>query len=172
MIIPTISGYEEFANADATVEFINIFNDLFDVFNTKSIGNENKFKNSLCSENAADIFEFFERAEIYIRNLKMISMTNKRIFLCKSKLNTAFTGFIIDMTSLRMIYKQFVEDQNLMTSLSTFPLLQDRVEILFSKIRSANGYNDNPTVHIPNCICRRREIVSNRKHFQIQILIF
>lgn len=66
--------------------------------------------------------------------------------ICKSRLNTAFTGFVIDIRSLKAMYSNIVVEQQLMSSFPTYHILQDSVELFFLKIRSANGYNDNPTV--------------------------
>lgn len=47
------------------------------------------------------------------------------------------------MYSVMSIYKEFIEEKQILKYLPTYQLNQDGVEILFSKVRSLNGYNDN-----------------------------
>lgn len=50
------------------------------------------------------------------------------------------------MYAIMHIYREYVEKKQLLTIIPTYYLSQDPLEILFGKIRSMNGYNDNPTV--------------------------
>lgn len=65
------AGYEEFKDAAATIEFIRIVNKLFDILNSKSIGNNNISKDAMNPNNADAIFASFRQAESYILGLKM-----------------------------------------------------------------------------------------------------
>lgn len=49
------------------------------------------------------------------------------------------------MYSVMSLYEEFVEKEKLLEYLPTYSLNQDAVEIFFSKTRSLNGYNDNPS---------------------------
>lgn len=70
-----ISGFED---AGATIYFVRLFNNLFDVFNTKKDDNSeaNIFKRALCSGNCEKIFSLFELATEYIKNLKFLDHNN------------------------------------------------------------------------------------------------
>lgn len=53
--------YEEFQKTESTVEFLRIFNDLFDIFNFSAKSNpNNKFKRAICDESIETIFPFLE----------------------------------------------------------------------------------------------------------------
>lgn len=136
---------EEFRDVHPTVYYAQIFNDLFDVFNTKKIINQNPFKNSLCAENENTIFALFEEASNYIKGLRMINDKNKKIPIINSNRCTGFKGFIINMRSLELIYQEYVQERKVLASIPTYDLNQDHLEIFFGKIRSRNGNNDNPT---------------------------
>lgn len=49
------------------------------------------------------------------------------------------------MHSVMLIYRQYVEDRQLLTSVPLYWLSQDPLEILFGRCRAMNGFNDNPT---------------------------
>lgn len=49
------------------------------------------------------------------------------------------------MLSLKSLYQEIVEEKQIVKTLNTYSFQQDPVEILFGKIRSLNGFNDNPT---------------------------
>lgn len=135
------NGYEEFAECSATIRFIRYFNNIFDILNSKKSDTGNGLKNSLSPSNYSLIFSIFKQAIIYIKALKKAN--GKILILSKQK--TAFKGFVIDMCSMESIYKECVET-NFVDQLYTFRFSQDPLESLFGRIRSLNGFNDNPTV--------------------------
>lgn len=140
-------GYEEFKDSAATIKFTRVFNDIFDCFNSKkNKPNANVFKNPLCADNKEQIFVTFNRAIEYIKGLKIIDQKGEKKLLVKSKLKTGFVGYIISMNSLIMIYNEFVVKNTILTSISTYDLNQDPLEIFFGKSRSLNGHNDNPSI--------------------------
>lgn len=63
-----------------------------------------------------------------------------------SKCNTGFIGYISDIHSLIAMFSEYVEEKEYISSMPTYPFSQDHLEIRFGKIRSLNGFNDNPTV--------------------------
>lgn len=129
-------GYQEFSNSTATVQFIRLFNDLFDIFNTKLAGDDkNMFKNALCSENKDEIFKRLHEAVDYIKGFTFREDAGAVKTLCRSDARTGFLGFIIDIHSLQSINKDYVEDNNILTSIPTYYLNQDAVEMFFGKIR-------------------------------------
>lgn len=58
-----------FKDTAATVEFIEIFNDLFDVFNSRS-GEMFGYKKPICPQNAMEVMDFLDKAKEYILSLK------------------------------------------------------------------------------------------------------
>lgn len=63
-----------------------------------------------------------------------------------TKKKTAFRGFIINMVSLKGMYKLYVQEEKVIDSIPTYSLLQDVLEMLFSRIRSCGGFNNNPNL--------------------------
>lgn len=137
---------EEFRGALPTIKFIRIFNQLFDIFNTKADESENVFKNAISNKNQFEIFKFLQEAKNYIMGLQLKNENDRMMKITKSRVQTAFVGFITNIQSLEKMYTQYVENDQNLTSISTFTLSQDPLETFFGKIRSFNGFNDNPTV--------------------------
>lgn len=130
-------GKKEFAESDATVKFIRHFDDSFDIFNTKVQNNNinNSFKSALNSSNKQVVFERLNEVSEYIKNMTYRQETGEVKTLCRSEARTGFIGFIIDFNSLRSIYEYYVEDTKLLSSIPTYYLNQDAVEMFFGKIR-------------------------------------
>lgn len=144
-----------FVDTEGTVDFIEIFNHLFDVFNSKS-SDLYVMKKPLSLKNANDIIAFLEKAKLYILNLyifiKYRREVRKRITvkiikkkIIESKNKTGFLGFLICIESLKHLYTTLVEGQRL-RYIATYRLSQDHIEMLFGTIRRHGGYNNNPNV--------------------------
>ncbi|KAF2879694.1 hypothetical protein ILUMI_26470 [Ignelater luminosus] len=58
---------------------------------------------------------------------------------------TGFLGIIININSLKNMYIELKRDYSL-SYIPTHKLSQDHIELFFGTIRSAGGYNNNPTV--------------------------
>lgn len=136
-----------FRDAQHTAKFMRIFNDLFDVFNSKRDKfKENPLKRPLSVENSEQIFELFERASEYIMGLKIRPEKNARLVdLCSSQSRTGFQGFLINMKSSRAMFEKFVIQEKVLTNIPTMSLSQDHLEIFFGRIRAFGRANDNPT---------------------------
>lgn len=80
-----------------------------------------------------------------MKGLQFVDEKNRTQLLYKSKVKTAFLGFIVDIRSLFMLYEKYIDDLGILSSIKTYFLCQDFIEILFGKIRSKGGYNDNPS---------------------------
>lgn len=63
------------------------------------------------------------------------------------------------MKNFKSIYEECVES-GMMDCLPTFKFSQDHVESFFGRIRSLNGYNDNPTVE-QFCAAFRKIVINN-----------
>lgn len=59
-----------FLNTEATVQFIENFNNLFDVMNSRKRDHFG-FKKPICSENKNEIFQFLSNMKDYICSLKI-----------------------------------------------------------------------------------------------------
>lgn len=153
-------SHPEFVGAGPTIKFIRTVNSLFDVFNSKDVSHPDIFKRSLNSNNARIVFNFFETATQYLKNLqieetrkirdkqtKEMSERKEIVPLLQTKSKTPIRGFIIDMKSMQSLYKEYVDELKIIEALSTYYLLQDVVELFFGRIRSCGGYNNNPNVH-------------------------
>lgn len=133
---------EAFKGCDATVRFINIFNDLFDSLNSRNLLSRG-FKSPIKMGNAKQFYEFFHECENYIRGL---TVSRDGIHLIDSKWKTGFLGFVICIKSVEGLFRRLVEPvDSPMSFLMTYKLSQDHLETFFSLIRSRGGYNNNPS---------------------------
>lgn len=81
--------------------------------------------------------------------------------------STGFRGYIINMKSLMLMNREYVEEKNVLTSIPTYWLNQDHLEFFFGKVRALNGFNDNPTAqHFAAAFCKllANDSVMNSKH--------
>lgn len=139
-------GVQEFKGAAATIKFIRIMDKLFDVMNSSRIVEKNIYKSALNPSTKAEIFKFLAEAKTYISSLEVISkMNGKRVKLIDSSAKTGFRGYVMNILSVMSLYSRFVEGEKIMSSLNTYRLSQDHLEMTFGRIRSMNGCNDNPT---------------------------
>lgn len=142
------NGYKEFAGAAPTIKFIETFDLVFDIFNTKSTKvNENIFKVAMNKHNKDAIINAFNEIETYIKDLKFKKEAGEIRKVCRSEFKTGFSGTIINMHSLKHIYEEYVESEKpLLSCIPSYYLNQDGVEIFFGKVRSLGRFNDNPNV--------------------------
>lgn len=138
-------GYIDFQNAASTIFWTRLMNKLFETLNSKTDQHDDKFKAAICPETKDDVFAFFDQATNFIKKLKFRGETGEVKKLVNSDLRVGFRGFIINMFSVKSMYEEYVEERKILTCLPTYPLNQDAVEIFFSKARSLNGQNDNPS---------------------------
>lgn len=144
------NGVAEFANAAPTIEFIRIFDTLWDIMNTQRVKNEasNIFKSALNTANKNQIFTFLDKAKKYILSLEVTHpQTGKRVNIVRSDWKTGFRGFVIDILSLKSMYTELVEENHWLSFFATYRISQDHLEMFFGKIRAMNGNSDNPMAH-------------------------
>lgn len=145
---------------DCFYRFTNVCDRLFDVFNSKYSKNADIFKRVLDNENKAEVFDFLTTTASYLKSLKIeesqfyrdkksgdTKRKSKIVSILHSKCKTAFRGFIVDIEALLSMYREYIEENSLMTSISTYLLQQDIIEMFFGKIRAKCGFNNNPNVH-------------------------
>lgn len=153
-----------FRSSAATIKFIKIFNNLFDVFNTQNIdhSNSNTHKSSINFFNSGEVFKFLAEAEQYIFDLQVKGLKSKKtVPIVTSLIKTGFLGFIVNIESLKGMYESLVEEQELMHMIPTYNLSQDHVEMFFSKIRLIHRTNDNPTVQQFKGSFKRIQMISD-----------
>lgn len=130
---------EEFDGASATARYCEVFNDCFDILNSKNQFSKNPSKHAIHKNNVKDLKVKVDAYVKYIKNLKIdgknILETNKR---------TAFLGFIISMKNAVKLAEDLFEEGQLLFLL-TYKLSQDHLETFFSCIRRFGGWNNNPT---------------------------
>lgn len=137
--------HPQFVNAAPTIRFIRMADKLFDIFNSRNMRNNNLFKRPLNSENIRIVLSFFEECESYFKSLKLRTKTGKStVKIISSTVKTGFVGFISNMRSLVCMYNDYVVERSLFNSFATYCINQDHLEMFFGKIRSKNGFNDNP----------------------------
>lgn len=142
--INEVPGFE---NATETIEFTRIMDTLWDVMNSQRIlGDQtNKYKSAIDLKNNGDVFTFLLKAKQYILSLEVVSKrTGMKMPIVKSSVKTGFRGFVIDIISVSAMYEELVEKHHYMIFLATYRMSQDHLEMFFCKIRSMNGFNDNP----------------------------
>lgn len=139
-------GYAEFKDYEATVEFLRIFNNTFDILNTaQKSESDNGYKQRICNDTAEHIFSFLDKLKQYILGLEIEVRTKKRVHK-KQVLDSVamgFIGFYVDAISLKGIYDEFVRNGPL-EEFYTKQFSQDHLETFFSLIRNSQGSNDNP----------------------------
>lgn len=138
-----------FANAGATINFIQIFNKVFDVMDTQKVNHSepNQFKSAINFFNESEIIGFLNDAKKYIMGLTVKGLkSHKSVSILKSRVKTGFLGFVTNIESTINMYHEYVEENQFMHMIATYKLSQDHLEMFFSKIRSIHKCNDNPTI--------------------------
>lgn len=130
----------EFQGCKATVRFIRIFNNIFDILNSRSLVSPG-FKKPLCQKNIDSTTDFVNMAINYISQLKF---ANNELVI-KSQRKTGFIGLIIGFKSSLQLYDDLVTKEKLIYYFPLYKISQDHLELFFSSVRSKGGWNNNPT---------------------------
>jgi len=131
----------QFQNCSATVKFTSIFNDLFDILNSKN-QRQHGFKKPISVKNSSAIITKLEECAEYIKKL---SLPNNKQNILNSKVKTGFLGFLINIKSMIEMYKFTCVDNNYLKYIPMYKVSQDHLELMFGSKRSHGGYNNNPT---------------------------
>lgn len=139
-------GVEGFEDCGATIEYIRMNNNLFDILNTKPSGKcDQNFKMPMSPSTKCRFFEFFDYAKTYMKGLKMEETKKSKkghttvmnsVFATRSY--TAFFGHYNNIIAFEGLYKDYVENGPL-DELYTFKFSQDHLETFFGTIRRING---------------------------------
>ncbi|CAG9789006.1 unnamed protein product [Diatraea saccharalis] len=132
------SGNLNFADSEATVEYIRILDRIFDMFNCKQPFGKG-FKSPMRLENMDVWTSIFNETREYLCKLKVNGspmLQHRRKIPC--------LGLIIDTFS----FSQFALDllqKGIVKYFLTYKCSQDHLEMFFSCLRVAGGHNDNPS---------------------------
>lgn len=134
----------EFHGCEATVEFIRLFNNLFDILNSKSkFGKE--FKRPICNDTKEEFFQYFAYARKYITQLS-VRVKEEMVYILDSIWFTGFLGFLVDMETTKSLFFMYIRTENpYLDYILFYKFSQDHLEQIFSLIRARGGFNDNPS---------------------------
>ena len=131
----------QFQGCGPTVQFIRVFDRLFDVLNSRNPLARN-FKAPIRKSNYPYTKTFLDETREYIRNLKCSD--GKPILTSKRK--TGFLGFLICIDAVSGLAQDLVLAENpVLKYLLTYKMSQDHLELFFSAVRASGGWNNNPT---------------------------
>ena len=129
----------KFAGSEATEEFIRIFNDAFDIMNSRNTFGKN-LKAPMSISNEPQWMAVLQCTRDYILGLTL----SDGVKLVESRRKAGFVGLIMNIKSLQNIFDVYVRTGPL-KFLITYKLSQDHLELFFGSIRSRLGCNNNPT---------------------------
>lgn len=131
----------QFKSVEATADFLQIMNDLFDILDSKVHGY--KFKRALNKENAELLIQKLEECKMFLMNLT-VNLKNKKVRLIDSPRFTGFLGLCVCIESFKFLFRDLIQN-NSCPYISFHRISQDHIELFFCNIRSHGGANDNPT---------------------------
>ena len=131
----------QFQGCGPTVQFIRVFDRLFDVLNSRNPLARN-FKAPIRKSNYEYMKSILDEAGKYIRKLKCSD--GKPILTSKRK--TGFLGFLVCIDSVLGLASDLVlREKPVLKYLLTYKMSQDHLELFFSAVRACRGWNNNPT---------------------------
>lgn len=131
---------KEFLLCNGTIKFLTIFNNLFDILNSKNM-KQTGLKQPLHPQNIEIVKTKLNEYKAYILSLK----TSQGQLLINSRKKTGFIGFLICIESILTLYEELCTN-NLMKYIPLYKLSQDHLELLFGCVRQHGGSNNNPNV--------------------------
>ena len=131
----------QFHGCEATVKFIRIFNNLFDILNSRNPWAK-EYKAALRVSNKNIWNTLLDEAYDYIHALK----DSNKVRMYEIKRKTGFIGFLVAIKSFKGIFHDLVEvPEAQLNYVLTYKFSQDHLELFFGAIRAAGGSNNNPT---------------------------
>ena len=132
----------QFTGCEATVKFIKMVDQLFDILNSRNPFGKGS-KSPLRRSNEDMWLPFLAEAKAYI--LGLTDNTSKPMYSTKRK--TAFVGLLCDIHTVEAVYTTLVKEEPChLKYLLTYKLSQDHIELFFGAVRASLGCNNNPTV--------------------------
>lgn len=105
----------DFKQSKATVEFVRVLNDIFDVFNSRQMS-DGFYKQPLHKDNYAFVMKRMDYCKTYLLSLKHLDGT--RVYA--GPRYTFVVGILVLIESLKGYYAEFVEKQKLLTFIPTY----------------------------------------------------
>uniref|UniRef100_A0A1Y1K320 THAP-type domain-containing protein n=4 Tax=Photinus pyralis TaxID=7054 RepID=A0A1Y1K320_PHOPY len=133
---------QEFKESTGTITFLDNFNNLFDIMNSRSI-KQFDFKKPINANNFEYLFNELDKLQKYIQGLKFDLISTSSVIY--SNRRTGFLGFMICIESLKLMVHEMILSKKLLAYIPTYKMSQDHVELFFSAIRAHTGFNNNPT---------------------------
>ncbi|EZA53571.1 THAP domain-containing protein, partial [Ooceraea biroi] len=130
-----------FAQSEATEEFLQMMNDLFDIFNSRNL-RQKFYKRPINPDNYESVLCKLEECKEYLLNLKF---ENGQLVV-RSNRKTGVLGFLINIESLKMLYQDICDKEQILPYVPLYQISQDHLEIFFGCIRAFGRQNNNPTV--------------------------
>ena len=163
----------EFKDSKPTAQFLRVFNKAFDRLDSKFPFAKGS-KAPLRKTNQDKWMEDFDSVKTYILDLHHVNptepCTEPKIKRFKSDTRViagprkrTFLGFLVNMESFKVIFRQYVEERTLMDYLLCHKSSQDFLEATFGAIRSSLGCNNNPTV--PQFTTALKKILLGARHY-------
>ena len=119
-----------------TSEFVKTFNDLFDIFNSKTFNNSKPFNKPL--SNNTQIWNFLENTLSWLKNLKSLNKPITYQLPC-------IEAWQININSIKDLWNRLSSNPNInLKFIMTNRLNQDALENFFSQIRAKNRNDDRP----------------------------
>jgi len=132
---------KQFEGSEATVKFIRLLDHLFDILNSRNPCAKG-YKSALRLQNKHLWSTFLSQAYQYLYQLKDLQGT----VMHKTRRKTGFIGFMAAIESVKGIFEDMVGSEAApLKYLLTYKMSQDHLELFFGAVRSAGGFNNNPT---------------------------
>jgi len=135
-------GIDAFIDSEPTEFLIRLFNNLFDIFNSRSAFGRD-FTSPITPDNLHERIRFLLTAKGYI--LSMTTNKGQNIYMCGKSF--AFTGFAFNIHSLINMSLELIGPNHVESPIKyilTYKLSQDHLELFFSCLRSVMRWNNNP----------------------------
>lgn len=130
---------EEFQGCEGTVDFCFLFDQIFDMFNSKNPLAKG-YKAPIRESNKCVWEPFLERVAGYLTSLKD---ANGKL-LCTGNRKTAILGILALCETIKGLYNDVIMKKK-MSYLLMYKFSQDHLEMYFSLVRSRLGWNNNPS---------------------------
>lgn len=135
----------EFQNADATINFIENINNIFDVLNTRSLGGY-CYKKPFNIHRKDELMHFLDSIFTYLQGLKInvhtkrtrkvkgqnvTSFTTTEKLLTNTQSKTGFLGLLICISSFKILFTELVEKRQILKFILPYKFSQDHLELFF-----------------------------------------
>lgn len=117
----SVLNIDTFAQSEATEEFLQMINDLFDIFNSRNL-RQKFYKRPINPDNYELIFSKLDECKEYLLNLKL---ENGQL-LIHSNRKTGFLGFIINIESLKTLYQDICQKEQIVPYIPLYQISQSR----------------------------------------------